>query len=58
MSAYPPGSNWSAIAVKCVIALRPGSLTAHASLHDNDLLALVCIDDWHAGNGTVRAVSI
>ena len=41
-----------------MIALEPGSLTAHATLHDNNLLALVCIDDWHAGDGAARVVSI
>jgi hypothetical protein len=58
MSAYPPGSSWSACAVKYMIALRLGSLTAHASLHNNNLLALVGVDNWHTGDGAVRAVSI
>lgn len=26
---------------------------SHATFHDNDLLALVCVDDGHAGNWTV-----
>ena len=41
-----------------MIALRLGSLTAHASLHNNNLLALVGVDNWHTGDGAVRAVSI
>jgi hypothetical protein len=32
-------------------------LTAHATFHNDDLLALICIDDRHACNGTTKLVS-
>ena len=33
---------------------RIQKLTTHATFHDNDLFALVSVDDGHAGDGAGR----